>query len=79
MAIDLTPRGIRVPTVAPGEVATRMGTHPAEALSALVQRIPQRRQAEPCEVASVVLFLASPLASYVTGATWLVDAGFRVG
>jgi 3-oxoacyl-[acyl-carrier protein] reductase len=35
-----------------------------------------QRRGEPTEIASVILFLASPLASFVTGATWRVDGGF---
>ena len=77
LAVDLAPRGIRINAVAPGEVTTRMGTHAPEVLGPLLERIPLGRQADPREIASVVLFLASPLASYVTGATWLVDGGFR--
>lgn len=77
LAVDLAPRGIRVNAVAPGEVATPMGQHDPSVLAPLLVRIPMGRQAVATEIASVVLFLASPLASYVTGATWLVDGGFR--
>jgi NAD(P)-dependent dehydrogenase (short-subunit alcohol dehydrogenase family) len=45
----------------------------------LRQCIPLGRQGGPTEIAAVVLFLANPMASYVTGASWLVEGGFRVG
>lgn len=76
LAVDLAPLGIRVNAVAPGEVATGMGDDEPAILSSLVARSPMKRQADPGEIAAVILFLASPMASFVTGATWRVDGGF---
>lgn len=77
MARELGPLGIIVNCVAPGATLTerirqQMGSVQYEQL---VRRIPLRRLAEPEDVARVVLFLASSLASYVTGATIEVNGG----
>jgi NAD(P)-dependent dehydrogenase (short-subunit alcohol dehydrogenase family) len=45
-------------------------------VKALVAKLPLKRRAQPEEIASAVVFLASPLATYVTGATLPVDGGF---
>jgi NAD(P)-dependent dehydrogenase (short-subunit alcohol dehydrogenase family) len=75
LAAELAAEGIRVNAVAPGEVATSLTAGDALA-EALVARIPLGRRALPEEVAAAVVFLASPLAAYVTGATLAVDGGF---
>ncbi|MFO0513911.1 MAG: SDR family NAD(P)-dependent oxidoreductase [Rhodobacterales bacterium] len=77
LAVDLAPRGIRINAVAPGEVATAM--NPPGVTGALTARIPLGRFGTAEEIAAVVLFLASPMASYVTGATWAADGGFTIG
>ncbi|GAP37139.1 SDR family oxidoreductase [Piscinibacter sakaiensis] len=70
--------GIRVNGIAPGLVATKMTKvttdHP-ERLASTVARIPAGRIGTPQDMASVVLFLASPLAGYVVGHTIPVDGG----
>ena len=71
-------RGVRSNMVAPGFIRTRLtsGVDANERLKGkLLRTIPMRRFAEPEEVASVILFLASDAASYVTGQSLVVDGG----
>ena len=73
LARELGPEGINVNAVAPGLVKTEMVMKNLEAkLDFYLSRIPLKRIAEPDEIASVVTFLASEAASYITGAT--IDA-----
>lgn len=79
LAVELAPNDIRVNAVAPSDVVTAMtaGLYSDPVLGAkLMQRTPLNRPAEPQEIASAVVFLASPLASYITGAVLNVDGGF---
>jgi NAD(P)-dependent dehydrogenase (short-subunit alcohol dehydrogenase family) len=83
MALDHAADNIRVNAVCPGEIHTRMvdqilsakAGDPTQNLNALAAGIPMRRLARPLEVARCVQFLASELASYVTGASLSVDGG----
>ncbi len=83
LAVELVGRGVRVNAIAPGPIATpiygKTGM-PPEALEAfqadVTTRVPQHRIGAADEVARTALFLASPGASYVTGAEIPVDGGF---
>jgi 3-oxoacyl-[acyl-carrier protein] reductase len=87
LAEEGAPHGILVTGVSPGPVRTERwdgllvewaragGVTPAEAERERVRGIPLRRVGEPDEVASVVVFLASRLSSYITGAVIAVDGG----
>ena len=72
-------RGIRVNAVAPGFFATEMTADYREAIEAQIERAALGRIGEADELAHAVLFLASPAASYVTGATLVVDGAFSIG
>jgi 3-oxoacyl-[acyl-carrier protein] reductase len=75
-ARELGPKGITANAVAPGFIDTEMVRSVPEKVIAQVRaRIPARRLGRPEEVASVYLFLASDLASFVNGAVVGVDGG----
>lgn len=74
LARELGPEGIRVNAVAPGVTNTDMvAALPKEMVERISAPIPLRRIGEPEEVANVYLFLASDMASYVTGTVISVD------
>jgi 3-oxoacyl-[acyl-carrier protein] reductase len=73
LAREVGPKGITVNTIAPGRIDTERQRSVAQIDMNLV---PLRRLGDPAEVASVVCFLASDRASYVTGAVIPVDGGY---
>ncbi len=76
MSAELAPKGIRVNAIAPGVVDTAMtAVVPQEAMDRLLVRSNIKRKGQPEEVANVILYLASDLASFVTGQTIRVDGG----
>ena len=79
MALSLADHGIRVNGVAPGTIATELAAKAVltsdEAKARILSRTPMKRLGEPGEIASVVAFLLSDAASYMTGETVLADGG----
>ena len=78
-AKELAPHGIRVNAVLPGLTDTRFAsalTSNPKIMDVMLRLIPMARVAQPSEIAPAVLFLASPAASYLTGACLPVDGGY---
>jgi NAD(P)-dependent dehydrogenase (short-subunit alcohol dehydrogenase family) len=83
MAVELSPKGIRVNCVAPGFIKTNMS---AKALDSdperkqkVLSRTPMGRLGDPEDVAEAVYFLASDAAKYITGVILPVDGGNSIG
>ncbi len=75
LARDLAPYGVTVNAIAPGQIDADPNLLTPEARERVTQRIPLGRLGEPREIAYAALFLASPMAAYITGATLDVNGG----
>ncbi len=82
MALDYGPSGVRANVVCPGFIRTRLvqdsidrNPDPAAAEQAMLAGVALGRIADAAEVAAVIAFLASDDASYITGASLMVDGG----
>jgi NAD(P)-dependent dehydrogenase (short-subunit alcohol dehydrogenase family) len=77
-ALALAEHGIRVNAIGPGSIMTDLLKHVMSDEAArrmILSRTPMRRVGAPEEIASIALFLASSLSSYVTGQTIYADGG----
>ena len=81
LAIELGPFNIKVNTVSPGFVDTKMTrkNNPPEIISNFEDKIPLGRLALPKEIANVTYFLCSQENTYITGQGIIVDGGYSVG
>jgi len=77
-ALEAASSGVRVNMVAPGPIDTGMlkrFTGTDERKAALVAKVPLKRMGTPEEIAQAIVFLSSHKASFITGASYLVDGG----
>ena len=82
IAMELAPKGIRANTVCPGTIGIAVTNKlwtASSAMEGLLSHIPMGRQGTPVEIANATAFLASDLASYITGAVLPVDGGWTCG
>jgi 3-oxoacyl-[acyl-carrier protein] reductase len=81
LARELSPQGITVNAIAPGFIANTefTGAWSEERIKGIVAQTPVGRAGEAKDVASAVLFLASPEASFITGEVLNVNGGWLFG
>ncbi len=83
MAVDLSPKGIRVNCIAPGFIATEMSARALngdkERKEKVLSRTPMGTLGQPSDIADAALFLALEGAKYITGIVMPVDGGNSIG
>ena len=81
LALELAPHRINVNTIAPGliEVEGEVSPLSREYVDALTRQIPWGRAGQPRDIANAALFLASPLAEFITGEVLAVNGGSAAG
>jgi NAD(P)-dependent dehydrogenase (short-subunit alcohol dehydrogenase family) len=83
MAVELSPKGIRVNCIAPGFIATDMSTKALngdlERKQKVMSRTPMGYMGDPADIANAALYLANGEAKYVTGVVLPVDGGNSIG
>lgn len=83
MAVELSPKGIRVNCIAPGFIATAMSAKALnddkERMQKVLSRTPMGGLGEPSDIGDTALFLASDAAKYITGVVIPVDGGNSIG
>jgi citronellol/citronellal dehydrogenase len=79
LAVEWVQKGIRLNCIAPGLIlSSGLEQYPPELVDGISKNIPMKRLGTPEEVAALTLFLASPMASYMTGDTIYMDGGARL-
>ncbi len=79
LAVEWARKNIRVNAVAPGVIkSTALANYPEELTKGISSKIPMGKLGRTQDVANLVLFLCSPLASYITGETIYIDGGWRL-
>ena len=83
MAVELSPKGIRVNSIAPGFIATDMSAkalnNDPERKQKVMSRTPMGYLGEPSDIGTTAVFLASDAAKYITGVILSVDGGNSIG
>jgi dehydrogenase/reductase SDR family protein 4 len=82
LAAELAASNIQVNAIAPGFVKTKFSAalwQDPQINESILRRIPQKRMAEPDEIAGLALYLASAASSFVTGSVFSVDGGQLTG
>ena len=83
MAVELSPKGIRVNCIAPGFIATDMSEKAlngdAERKQKVMSRTPMGKLGDPADIGNAALYLASDGAGYVTGIILPIDGGNSIG
>jgi NAD(P)-dependent dehydrogenase (short-subunit alcohol dehydrogenase family) len=83
MAVELSPKGIRVNCIAPGFIATDMSAkalnNDPERKSKVMGRTPMGKMGDPSDIGDAALFLATDASRYITGVVLPVDGGNSIG
>lgn len=83
MAVELSPKGIRVNCIAPGFIATDMSAKAlkgdTERMNKVMSRTPMGQMGAPSDIGDTALFLAGDASKYITGVVLPVDGGNSIG